>query len=89
MNLQPGMGLHPGMKSHPGMGLYLGVGLYLGMGLYPGEGLTQLWVCTLQWDEFAPRGVFAPQLEGMEERSGTRRPPDNAALSSYLEAVLH
>lgn len=61
MNLHPGMGLHAGMNSHPGMGLYLG------MGSYPGEGFTQLWVCTLQWDEFASRGVFAPQLEGMEE----------------------
>lgn len=55
--------------------------------MYPGEGFTQLWVCTLQWDEFASRGVFALQLEGMEGMSGTRRPPGRAALRSCLEAV--
>lgn len=87
MNLHRGMGLHPGMNSHPGMGLYLGVGLYLGTGLYPGEEFTQLWVCTLQWDEFASKGVFAPQLEGREEMSGTRRPPGSAALRSCLQPV--
>lgn len=81
MNLHPGTCLHPGMNSHPGMGLYLE------MGLYPGEGLTQLWVCTLQWDEFASRGVFALQREGMEGMSGTRRPPGSAALRSCLEPV--
>lgn len=93
MNLHPGMGLHPemslhpGMNSHPGMGLYPGVGLCLRMGSFPGEGFTQLWICTLQWDEFASRGVFAPQLEGMEEMSGTRRPPGRGALRSCLEPV--
>lgn len=61
--------------------------MYLEVDLYPGEGLTQLWVCTLQWDEFASRGVFALRLGGMEGMSGTRRPPGRAALRSCWAAV--
>lgn len=46
-----------------------------------------LWVCTLQWNEFASKGVFAPQLQEMEGMSGTGRTPGSAALRSCLEPV--